>query len=494
MNTPNSETPKKINILINTFFSLSLPRTPFAVSMFLWIIERQNAYRPQNCATLIEKFIEEILDKKNIDGTLRETFDYENKVRLLSEIAYKMLREENQNYSLQYSEIVQKAEEHFKSRKFNKIYKPKKIIDEFIYLGIIVEDNGCFRFRFNCFFEYFLVKKMEYDSDFKKAVLSEESYLKYCNEIQYYTGLHRGEKDILKTILDRLEYNYIDITEIINSRTRSIDDVFSVDVSLIQNIKADELFELLPEKKTEEDDDKETDTRLKSVDLSDKGIVKKKNTNKFNAYSQLLILAMNVLKNSEEIDVENLKNDSYVKILKNSISYCVLYKLICDEFIEHEDQFPLERIVEFKYILRFLPLLHQSLLSDNIGTYKLSEVIMDKISSDKLDKNVSEFEKFLSVFLYADIKGVKYKDVLIDFVKTLNKKYVIDSSFFKSMSYYYNSKNKNDDTTYLNLMADLYIRLHASIDPSSRINKNKLMQNYKIQKMNFEREEKDFDK
>lgn len=491
--SPNIETPRKLETLINAFFSLNLPRTPFAVSMFLWIIERQNAYRPQNCATLIEKFIEETLDKKNITGVLRETFDYENKIRLLSEIAYKMLKTDNYNYSLLYSEIVQKAEEHFRLRKFTGLYKPRKIIDDFLSLGVLIEDNDGVRFRFNCFFEYFLAKKMEYSFEFRSEVLSEDFYLKYCNEIQYYTGLHRGEKDILKTIINRLEYSYIDITDVINKKVRSVDDFFNVDISLIQNIKAEELFDLLPEKKTEEDENEENDKKLERTTSSQDGIMKKKNTNKFNAYGQLLILAMNVLKNSEEIDEQNLKNDSYVKVLRNSISYCILYKLICNAFIKHENKFPKERITEFKYILRFLPLMHQTLLSDNIGTYKLSEVIKDKIQLDKAEE-VSEFEKFLSVFLYADIKGKDFKDILSNFVKTLNKKYVIDSSFFKLMSYYYNSKNQNDDRTYLNLMVDLYIRLNASIDPSKRINKNRIMEDYKRRKLELDREYKNINK
>lgn len=56
-NSPQYETPKKMNTLINAFMSLNLPRTPFAVSMFLWIIERQQTYRPQNNATLIENLL-----------------------------------------------------------------------------------------------------------------------------------------------------------------------------------------------------------------------------------------------------------------------------------------------------------------------------------------------------------------------------------------------------------------------------------------------------
>ena len=43
---------------------------------------------------------------------------------------------------------------------------------------------------------------METDPEFKKEVLDENNYLKYCNEINYYTGLHRGEAEILKNVVD----------------------------------------------------------------------------------------------------------------------------------------------------------------------------------------------------------------------------------------------------------------------------------------------------
>ena len=206
-NSPQYETPKKMNTLINAFMSLNLPRTPFAVSMFLWIIERQQTYRPQNNATLIEKFIEEILDKKNIKGILRDTFDYENKIWLLAEIAHKMLISDQPNYSLPCSDIIKITERHLALRKFPKSYSARKIINGILNLGVFVEEDSVIRFRFNCFFEYFLVKKMETDPEFKKEVLDENNYLKYCNEINYYTGLHRGEAEILKNVVDRLEFD-----------------------------------------------------------------------------------------------------------------------------------------------------------------------------------------------------------------------------------------------------------------------------------------------
>ena len=106
---------------------------------------------------------------------------------------------------------------------------------------------------------------METDPEFKKEVLDENNYLKYCNEINYYTGLHRGEAEILKNVVDRLEFDYITINDIVFSKVKSIDDFFHIDKSIVEQIKSEELFELLPDKKTEEESEKESDTKLVSI-------------------------------------------------------------------------------------------------------------------------------------------------------------------------------------------------------------------------------------
>lgn len=65
---------------------------------------------------------------------------------------------------------------------------------------------------------------MEQNDDFKKYVLSPERFTKFSNEIIYYTGIHRNEKEILKMIVDTLEYDYIDINDIVFQKIRSVDD------------------------------------------------------------------------------------------------------------------------------------------------------------------------------------------------------------------------------------------------------------------------------
>ena len=309
------------------------------------------------------------------------------------------------------------------------------------------------------------------------------------NRNNYYTGLHRGEAEILKNVVDRLEFDYITINDIVFSKVKSIDDFFHIDKSIVEQIKSEELFELLPDKKTEEESEKESDTKLEHSSDKKEGIIKKKHTNKFIAFGQLMLLAMNVLKNSEEIHEENLKADSYTRILKNSISYVVLYKMICEEIINHFEEFPKERVEEFKFVLRFLPVIHQNLISDNLGTYKLAEVIKEKIEADKVSGNkavISEFEKFLSVYLYCDIKGDGYKAIMGDFIKNINKTYIADSCFFKLLAYYYSSTTPSDDNSIVNLLADLYIKVNANKNSNKRINKSALIQKFKKEKAELE--------
>lgn len=483
-NNPQYDTPKKLNTLISAFLSFNLPRTPFAVSMFLWIIERQQNYRPLNNATLIEKFIEELLDKKNIAGVLRETFDYENKIWLLSEIAYQMLEKDNLNYALPYSELCSIVEKHLNKRKFPKSYQSKKIIGEILQLSILVEEGNDVRFRFNCFFEYFLVKKMQNSPEFLESVLEEKNYLKFSNEINYYTGLYRGNKDILKLLISRLEYDYIEINDIVFSKVKSIDDFFHIDRSLIENIKADELVELLPNKQTEEEGENLSDKKLEQCE-PENGNIKRKDSDKIMNYGKILLLAMHVLKNSEEVDETDLKFNSYSTILKNAISYIIVYKMIIEQMVKHEDHFPKDRVKSFKIILRFLPVALQSLISEGLGTYKLAEVICEKIEKDSKDRSISELEQFLSACLYYDIKGDEYKNKLNDFIKTIKRTYIADACLMKLYGYYYASTSEKDDSSILNHLADLYIRVNSNRKSNKVINKSALMQDLKHKKKSY---------
>jgi len=189
--------------LIDNFRSFELPRTPLSISIFLWIIEKQE-FSPINKSTLLETFIEGILEKLRAKEFLSSTFDYGNKIRMLSSIAEFMLSKENANYNVHYNELNNYIHDYLKEIGIEKVYSSMTILDDFINSTILNKDsNNCISFRFPCFFEFFLAQQMTFEKTFFEKVLSEENYLDYINEINYFTGINRGEEEILKVILER---------------------------------------------------------------------------------------------------------------------------------------------------------------------------------------------------------------------------------------------------------------------------------------------------
>lgn len=486
------DTPKKLETLTNAFLALNLPRTPFAVSMFLWIIEKQENFKPINNSTLIENFIEKILKKHDIKETQRERFNYDNKIWIISHIAYKMLKADKDNYSMSFTVFTNTVDKYLTDKKFDD-FKTDKIVETLLNSGIFLKENGDVRFRFSCFFEFFLMKQMEKDPEFKEEVLSEENFLIYNNEIDYFTGIHRGETELLKVIIKRLVAGFADLEEMINNAQTekgydnfdgffiSKDDKGKEKPSLINQLNEEKVVTFLPSNKpTEEDLEVIEDNKLE-LQKQEKGISKKVGGNNIKNLGKLLVLALRVINNSEEVldkENENLKLDCYSTAIKKSILFAILHKAVFELFLHNQDKLPREKVEEFRTMNRYLPLLHEMFLFDNIGSQKLTSVIRDKINLDK-SESVSDFEKALSVFIYADIRGKDYSLFVSEFIKNVKTKYIEDLVFFKLVTYYfYRAKDDESENFYLNLIADLMIKSKGY----SKNKKSEIMESYKKKK------------
>lgn len=486
------DTPKKLETLTNAFLALNLPRTPFAVSMFLWIIEKQENFKPINNSTLIENFIEKILRKHDIKESQRERFGYDNKLWIISHIAYIMLKAENENYSLSYSIFTDTVDKYLINKKFED-FRTENIVDILLMSGIFLKDNGNVRFRFSCFFEFFLMKQMEKDSEFKEEVLNENNFLNFSNEIDYFTGIHRGETDLLKIIIKRLENGYSGLEEMINraqtnKNYKNYDGFFiNRDIrgkekpSLIHQLNEEQVVTFLPSNKPSEEDLEVIEDNKLELQKQEKGIPKKEEGNNLKNLGKLLVLALKVINNSEEVLDKNnsdLKLNCYSIALKKSILFAILHKAVFELFLLNHDKLPKDKIEEFTTISKYLPLLHELFLFENIGSQKLTSVVRDKINSDTKE-NVSDFEKALSVFLYADMRGKDYILIVSDFIKNVKTKYIEDLIFFKLVTYYfYRAKDDRSENFYLNLIADLIIKSKGS--PKSK--KSEIMRSYKKKK------------
>lgn len=443
--------------LLKSFSDFGLPKTPLSVTLFLWIFEKQEK-RPINNSVLVEMFVENILEKTKIDNIYSETFDFKNKQRLLSFVA-KFMHDNGDslmNYCVDYVQTLDFISNYLRSRFPG---QPQKILDDFIVRGIFsYEEGNLLRFKSAFFFHYFLAIHMDYSLEFKEYIFSDENYLNYVDEINYYTGLKRDDTGILDFTLQKLDNAFSEFNIDISENYERVDRVLEVksnNKTVAFNLQEDNARI----KPSEEQLDAIYDDQLSSIPVQKAINRKQANLYKTAVHTdRVLKLASLVLKNSEDVDDFDVKLQAYEKVLLSSISFLMAYR---DNQIDYYLEFRetpqnLPKNIDFSLLIKIMPLMHQVIMYDWLGSPKLRPVIIQKMQNDKLKLNISEYEKFLSVYMYADIKGTDYPKVIENFVKSSANKYIKDLSYLKIMSYYHlRSKDPELDEFYLKLMSEI---------------------------------------
>ncbi|WP_042248967.1 STAND family AAA ATPase [Jejuia pallidilutea] len=442
--------------LIKSFTDFGLPKTPLSVTLFLWIFEKQEK-KPINNSVLVELFIENLLEKTNIENIYSETFDFTNKKRLLSFVAKYMNDhgDADYSYSVDYVDLLGYFRDYLKTRFHG---QPQKVLDDFIKRGILTyHDDNLIRFKSAFFFHYFIALHFDYDPNFKKQVFTEDNYLNFIEEITYYTGLKRDDASVLNFTQQKLNDAFADFNTDIRNNYEKVDRVLESKRDDTVTFQIDEIK--AENKLSEKQIDDMYDESLSAIPVSKK--IEKKDFSNQNTRRQIdkvLKLACNVLKNSEDVDDFEAKKIAYQNTLISSISFLMQYRdaLITHyiKFKKQPDHFP--KNIDFHIFIKIIPLIHQVVIYNWLGTQKLRPVITDKIEKDKTTINISDFERFLSVFIYSDIKGSDYPQKIEQFVKSTKYNYLKDLSYLKIMSYYHLRKNDKElDKFYLKLLADI---------------------------------------
>lgn len=442
--------------LIKSFTDFGLPKTPLSVTLFLWIFEKQEK-KPINNSVLVELFIENLLEKTNLENIYSETFDFTNKKRLLSFVAKFMYDNGDADYSyaVDYVKLLTFCSDYLKTRFHG---QPQKVLDDFIKRGILTyQDENLVRFKSAFFFHYFLALHFEYDTMFKRHVFTNENYLNFIEEITYYTGLKRDDLFVLNFTQEKLNHAFGEFNEDVRTNYEKVDKVLESKKDNTVTFQIDE--KKAQAKLSEKQIDEMYDDSLSAIPVS-KSIEKKDlvHQDTKQQIDKVLKLACNVLKNSEDVDNFEAKKIAYQNTLISSISFLMQYRdaLILHylRFNKQPDHFP--KNIDFHLFIKVFPLIHQVVIYNWLGTQKLRPVIEDKIKSDKTTLNISDFERFLSVFIYGDIKGSDYPRIIETFVKNTKYNYLKDLSFLKIMSYFHLRNNDKElDTIYLKLMADI---------------------------------------
>ncbi|MDR1896939.1 MAG: metallophosphoesterase [Prevotellaceae bacterium] len=435
----NAKREEKLEKIVNNFCSYSLPCTAMSVSLFLWSTENSNK-KPINQAVLLDIYIEIVLEKLAKENIYRDSFDYKNKTMLLAKIAQEMLKSKESSYAISYSQYIKIITDYIQTVGFD--YDSSRIAEYFIERKIFSKMANNVKFSHSCFFHFFIAKRMEYDIDFKNAILSEPSFHMFPRELDYYTGLTRNDKSTLILIFGRFKkafdgieeiFNQVDVdknfTYILKNQTSHEPITKSIDTNKIKSNRPSEekILEFY-------------DTKL-SKSTHDAIIRKVDNFN----LEILITIMSNILRNSEGVEDLNLKKEIYNSIIRNTVGWTVLYKEWIVRYVQKHNALPPFIAQESNLVsfLQLLPMNIQNGVNNHLGTYKLTPVMASKIEKDNHDKTCSDVEKYFSVGLYWDSQGKDKFKPFKELIKTLSNNIVQDYCMYKLYDYFYR-KTKPD--------------------------------------------------
>ena len=422
--------------LIKVFKILRIPRTFFSVSLFLWIIEKQENFKPVNKANLVQQFLTFILEGLKLDNTKAGSYNFEKKIELLRELALEMHRngEIGDNLSLSESDATKCFQKNFDLNQLKRLSASEKL-NEFIEKGILKREisNNCIRFRYDAFFKYFLSLSIEKDAEFKEEVYSDSKFLSFIDELDYHTGRKRDDFDTLEFSMNKLEEAYLDIDKFIN---QNVDKYFPNESFILKKINPTNFItEAKSKKLSDEEIEEALGTQLEMLPVND-SINAKQEIDYKKKFYHVLELAARVLKNSENVKNPKFVNQSLDTIVNKAAKYGIyLQSIIAHNFANNrEDELPLPP----EFFITIAPIINQLILLGWIGTDFLESPLELKIRNylNQSKKDLSQYELYLTGFIYSDLKLKNYVQVIDKIIDKVDNKFILELCFLKVLLYY----------------------------------------------------------
>lgn len=458
--------------------NIGIPRTPMVISLMLWVLEKQENYIPVNESSLVENYIENLLEKLNPDDSKYESFGYGIKKDFLLNLAAEMLK--SQKYNLDKKQFEEFFVSYFNKKGLDVKHDLK---ESFFEKGILLLFEDKVHFRFRCFFEYFIALSMSEYEDVYQFIISENKYLDFLNEITFYAGLNQKNQSykLLKIFEERLIKSFEEIDKLIN-----ITEICELPVKeMLQEAVLNQDFSTKLEKMKLTDDEKDTILdSSSSVEYKDNDVqlISKSSTNKEEVFIRNLELYSKILKNCELVDIEPKIEALRLSINKFSIFTGLLYKVMYTMIHEKNNFDELkrgEKIVsdeELLYLITVgITIMIQAVIMNNLGTPKLKGTILESLKQD-----ISDFERLLLTCLYGDMRLEGYVNKFDELLKSTNSN-LIKEIIFNKLFYYqaFFTKSKHEEEQLINVISNYSIEKQKINKSQSNAAKSMLKQKLK---------------
>lgn len=373
---------EKVTVLLK---KLGVPRTPFLVSLVLWVLENNPNADLINQAAVLEAMVDGLLGKLT-ESKSRSRLDARLKTLFLMDFAYQLYLKDDHRFE-------RVAVERFIAEYFStKGWKESafELLKELLDKGLLIEIDEQIQFKFDCFRAFFLGQKLNEDATFFTHAMSRENLPKLHAEIDYATGLSRNRKEYLDAIFD--------LCRQIESEAQLIDSLSSLESAKPMAVILDgdhkkqlkERFEQIDatgshreiflDRIEEMDDADEQDESL-----PDKGSPDElpENTRKRAELITVLVTLGVVIRNSEALN-EDAKNEP-LKWLINKFSLLIAHEYTTieskREFLLQEANGSIEQAERVEHLVKILiPSVVIQILVEHLATPKLGKLFEDNFA------------------------------------------------------------------------------------------------------------------
>ena len=210
---------KLANHAVDSLFQINEPVFPSTVAVLVETLVQDHDFRPINKARLLDRFVECLLGRFELEDVREGTFSSHDKIEFLSFVARQILAKDSGGLAdAEWKKIRNDYESNFL------IELPRGLLKEFEEKGLLVSEGGRITFRADFLFSYFIARQMKSDSTYAASLTADESLFKHHDEIVFYgelegtdTGavldqLFRQVDQIEEQLLEQYSRDGIDLT------------------------------------------------------------------------------------------------------------------------------------------------------------------------------------------------------------------------------------------------------------------------------------------
>ena len=238
---------KLANDAVDSLSNINEPVFPSTVAVIVETLVQDHDFRPINKARLLDRYVECLLGRFELEDVREGSFSSHYKIEFLSFVARKILAGDNGGLA---DSEWKKVRSDYESSFLMEL--PRGLLREFEEKGLLASEGGRITFRADYLFSYFIARQMKSDPTYAASLTADESLFKHHDEIVFYgelegtdTGsvldqLFRQVDQLEKLILEQYAQDGIDLTtEWFASTEDNPDEVAKVLKELAEFVSAD---------------------------------------------------------------------------------------------------------------------------------------------------------------------------------------------------------------------------------------------------------------